>query len=76
MKKLACMVLAAILICTFAMAETVFVTISNDQGELVVAAEPFDVSDADGDGVVSISDALFRSAIPSFIILIRIIILH
>ena len=61
MKKLACMFLAAILICTFAMAETVFVTISNDLGELVVAAEPFDVSDADGDGVVSISDALFTA---------------
>lgn len=61
MKKLACLILALALICSFAMAETVFVTISDDSGKIVVAAEPFDAADADGDGVVSISDALFAA---------------
>ena len=61
MKKLACLILTALLTFCFAFAETVFVSISDDQGKLVVANEAFDVSDADGDGVVSISDALFTA---------------
>lgn len=61
MKKLACLILTALLTLSFALAETAFVTISDDQGKIVVANEPFDVTDADGDGVVSISDALFAA---------------
>lgn len=61
MKKLACLILIALLTVSFALAETAFVTISDDQGKLVVANEAFDVTDADGDGIVSISDALFAA---------------
>ncbi len=61
MKKLACLILIALLTVSFALAETAFVTISDDQGKLVVANEAFDVTDADGDGIVSISDALYAA---------------
>ena len=61
MKKLACLILALVLILSVAIAETVFVSISDDQGNIAVAGAAFDVSDADGDGVVSISDALFAA---------------
>ena len=61
MKKLACLILTAVLLLCSAMAETAFVSIADDKGNLVVAGEAFDVSDADGDGVVSISDALFAA---------------
>ncbi|MBQ8507896.1 MAG: hypothetical protein IJ466_10770 [Clostridia bacterium] len=60
MKKFACVVLVAILVlCGFALAETVYVTISNGSGELVMAYAAVEVSDADGDGVLTIDDALF-----------------
>lgn len=59
MKKLVCMILIALLTLTAALAETVYVTISDDSGNLAIAGEAFDVSDVDGDGVVSINDALY-----------------
>lgn len=39
----------------------VYVTIADAQGELAVAAEPIAVSDADGDGVLTINDALYHA---------------
>ncbi len=36
----------------------VFVSLTDDTGALVLALEPVDVTDADGDGVLTISDAL------------------
>lgn len=39
----------------------VYVTIADDKGELAVAAEKIDVADNDGDGVISINDALFAA---------------
>jgi len=61
MKKLASLILIAVLILSAALAETAFVSIADDTGNLVIAGEAFDVTDADGDGVVSISDALFAA---------------
>lgn len=61
MKNIFTLLLAFVLLFCCANAETVFVTISNGQGELVVAAEAFDVNDADGDGALSIYDALFAA---------------
>ena len=37
----------------------VYVSISDGDGNLVLAYEPITVSDADGDGTLSISDALY-----------------
>ena len=60
MKKL---VFALIFVLTFASAcacaETAYVSISNGAGELVLAREAVELSDADGDGTVTISDALY-----------------
>lgn len=61
MKKLFSLMLVAVLLLSVAVAETVFVTISDDQGNIVLANEAFDVSDSDGDGVISIADALFAA---------------
>lgn len=59
MKKFACVVLVALLVfCSAAMAETVCVTISSGSGELVLPHAEVEVSDIDGDGVLTIDDAL------------------
>ncbi len=60
-------VLTAAAACTFAAAAeesasvNVYVTIADAQGELAVAAETIAVSDADGDGVLTINDALYHA---------------
>ena len=38
-----------------------FVTISDENGELVLAKEPVHVTDADGDGVLTVHDALYMA---------------
>lgn len=60
MKKIISAIIAAmLLVCAFAAAETAFVTISDDAGKIVMARAGVELSDADDDGVVSISDALY-----------------
>lgn len=65
MKKLitAAAVIAAMGALTFsAYADTsVYVTISNDEGKLVVEDRAVDVTDADGDGALTINDALIAA---------------
>ena len=63
MKKFLSILLAMLmLLCGIALAETadniVYVSISNDIGALVLAYVPVEVSDADGDGALTICDAL------------------
>ena len=59
MKKFVCLVLAAMLVlCGLAAAETVFVTISDGSGALVLSNEEISVTDLDGDGALTIDDAL------------------
>ena len=45
-------------LCAFAGAETVFVTITNGSGELVLPRAEIEVRDFDGDGTVTLDDAL------------------
>lgn len=62
MKKLVCCVLAMVMmLCVCAAAESVYVTISDDQGRLVMAAEAIDVSDVDADGTITVYDALYAA---------------
>lgn len=61
MKKLVCCVLAMMMLCVCAAAESVYVTISDDQGNLVMASEAIDVSDADEDGAITVYDALYAA---------------
>ena len=59
MKKIISVLFAALLVlAASASAETAFVSISNGQGELVLAREAIELSDADNDGLLTISDAL------------------
>ena len=61
MKKTLSILLAMLLLLTIACAEsatTVFVSISDDAGQLVLAYKPVDVSDLDDDGMLTICDAL------------------
>lgn len=58
MKKLTSIFLAALLLCSFALAETARVTISDGAGNLVMAYTPVELSDLDSDGVITICDAL------------------
>ena len=66
MKKTIAIILAVMLIlslCTaFAAAEVsaqIYVTVSDKNGQLAVAAEPVTVTDTDNDGVLTINDALY-----------------
>ena len=61
MKKMLCTLLALLLVCGGAMAETVFVTISDGQGNVAMAHAPIETSDADGDGAVTVYDALYAA---------------
>lgn len=58
MKKTACILLAVLMLCACAAAETIHVTISDDQGKLVMAHEALDVTDIDGNAAITIYDAL------------------
>lgn len=53
--------LLALALCGAAIAETVYVTISDGQGQLVMAGTAIDVSDMDADGQLSINDALIAA---------------
>ena len=61
MKKLICVLLAVLMFCSCALAEKVYVTIVDENGDIAVACKAYDVSDADGDGVVSINDVLYTA---------------
>ena len=59
MKKFLCTLLALALLCGAALAEVAYVTVTNGQGEFCLAQEPIEVSDMDGDGVLTVYDALY-----------------
>lgn len=61
MKKLFCAILALLALCGCAAAETVYVTISDGQGQIVMANEALNVADADDDGAITIFDALIAA---------------
>lgn len=61
MKKLLSILCAMLVLAGCAAAETVYVTIADDQDNLAVAFEKIEVLDADGDGTVSICDALYAA---------------
>lgn len=46
---------------TFSASADLFVTISDDNGKLVLAQQPVDYADKDGDGVVTVNDALISA---------------
>lgn len=58
MKKYLSIVLALALILCTAVAETVYVTISDDQGKLALAHEAVTVADIDGDGEINMNEVL------------------
>ena len=59
MKKFAVVFLAFALLCGAALAETVYVTITDGQGAICLAYSEVEVSDVDGDGAITIYDALY-----------------
>ena len=61
MKKLLSILCAMVVLMGCAAAETVHVTIADDQGDIALAHEQIDVTDIDADGVVSICDALYAA---------------
>lgn len=61
MKKYLSIVLALVFLSGIAAAETIYVTISDDQGNLVMASEAVNVNDMDGDGVVNFHEALIAA---------------
>lgn len=61
MKKLISVFLAMLMLCSCVLAESVYVTIVDENGDIAVACKDYDVTDADGDGVVSINDALLTA---------------
>jgi len=58
MRRFLSIVLALTFLCGLASAETVYVSISDDQGKLAMANEAVTVSDADGDGTINIHEVL------------------
>lgn len=61
MKKMISVLLVILLLCSLCCAETVYVTISNGQGALVVPHAAIDVTDIDADGAITIHDALYAA---------------
>lgn len=64
MKKYAIAFLCALLalaLCGVAVAETVYVTIADGQGQLVMVNAAIDVTDVDADGALTINDALYAA---------------
>ena len=59
MKKFICMLLALTLLCGAALADTVFVTITDGDGEFCLAHTATELTDADGDGELTVYDALY-----------------
>lgn len=58
MKKYLSIILALVLLFSVSFAETVFVTISDDQGKLALAHEAVTVMDIDGDGAINVNEVL------------------
>lgn len=64
MKKYSISILCALLalaLCGAAIAETVYVTISNGQGQLVMCNAAVELTDVDADGAFTINDALYAA---------------
>ncbi len=69
MKKMVSLILTALMLCSlccvtaFAAEENaaVYVTISDAEGKLVLTQEPVTVTDVDGDGALTINDALYAA---------------
>ena len=62
MKKLVyALIFALILVSASAAAETAYVTVSNGAGEIVLAHEAIELTDADGDGALTINDVLYTA---------------
>lgn len=61
MKRFLGIVLVLALLCGIASAETIYVSISDDQGRLALANEAVTVSDVDGDGAININEALIAA---------------
>ena len=59
MKRFAAVFFVVAMLCGAALAETVFVTVTNGQGEICLAWENVEVDDIDGDGALTIYDALY-----------------
>lgn len=59
MKKFICMLLALTLLCGAALADTVFVTITDGDGEFCLAHTATELTDVDGDGELTVYDALY-----------------
>ena len=59
MKKIICTFIALALLCAAALAEPVYVTITNGQGEFCLAYAEIEVTDVDGDDVLTVYDALY-----------------
>lgn len=64
MKKYSISILCALLalaLCGAAVAETVYVTISDGQGQLVMSNAAIEVTDVDADGALTVNDALYAA---------------
>ena len=59
MKKFSALLIALAMLCGAALAETVDVTVTNGQGEVCLAWAAVEVTDVDGDGALTIYDALY-----------------
>ena len=67
MKKLIyALIIAMLFVTAAAAAETAYVTVSNGAGEIVMAHAAVELSDADGDGALTINDALYLAHEASF----------
>lgn len=59
MKKAILILLCLALCCGGALAEAAYVSLSDGQGNIVMAHQPIELSDVDGDGAVTIYDCLY-----------------
>lgn len=59
MKRLVSVLIFLCLLCSIACAETVYVSISDDIGMLVLGYAPIETRDVDGDGTLTLYDALY-----------------
>lgn len=59
MKKITTILIILALVCGAALAETINVTVTNNQGKICLAWAPVEVTDIDGDGALTLYDALY-----------------
>ena len=59
LKKCILAVLVAILLCGAAFADTAYVDLSDGQGNIVLAHQPIELADVDGDGTFTVYDCLY-----------------